>query len=157
MSRRRAPLLAAALLALGPGCKRPPPEAPARNALRVPLPTGWTAATEGAGLAVGPPGRVVGALEPSADPLPPASVVEQALSQARAQALEPLAADGFVGFTYDVSNDAGAVARGFVGVKRVGRGSVRCASTEFAALADLAPLAALCRGVSLADGGVNEP
>lgn len=120
----------------------------------MPLPQGWVATAKGQGLAVGPQGRAVGALEPSADPLPPASVVEQALTQASAQALEPLASEGFVGFTYDVSNDAGAVARGFVGVRQVGRGTVRCASTEHAALADLAPLAALCRGVSLADAGV---
>lgn len=159
MTSRLAPFAAGALLLLpGLACKRPaPPEAPPRNALRVPLPQGWSATAEGTGLAVGPQGRPVGALEPSADPLPPASVIEQALSQAHAQALEPLAADGFVGFTYDVANDAGLTARGFVGVRQVGRGTVRCASTELAALTDLAPLAALCRAVSLADGGVAAP
>lgn len=131
----------AASLALALGC----PEAKQAPAgLRVPLPSGWVATAVGAGLAIGPKGRVVVTLETRSGEVPRAAELRDLVEEEGATAVLLDEGDGYAAARYRL----GAERDGFLASKRVGRKTVLCASTSRATPSDVDDGLALCRQVS---------
>lgn len=138
----------ALLACLAPDAPSASPAPEAKEGLRVGLPEGWVATPAGTGLDVGPKGRVVLQLEPSARALPSLEALLQQLTVQGVRVTQKDETGGFVGVRYALSLDGGG-GEGFVGVKRVGARTVWCATTGGASGAEVAEAYALCREVAV--------
>lgn len=126
------------LAALGCPDKPAPP-----TGLRVPLPEGWVATARGAGLSVGPRGRVVATLEPLGGEVPrPATLARAVTAEGASDVLED-EGTGYAAVRYTL----GAGRDGFLAVKRLGSRTVWCASTADATEGDVENGLALCRNL----------
>lgn len=117
------------------------PAAP--TGLRVPLPDGWVATPKGAGLAVGPKGRVVATLEPRAGDVPKSLELSRAVTAEGAFDVTREDGDGYSAVRYAL----GSGREGFLAVKRTPAKTVWCASTAEARPADIDDGLALCRSI----------
>ncbi|MDP1822356.1 MAG: hypothetical protein Q8L48_03910 [Archangium sp.] len=140
-------LVLAACESARPTTPTSPPEP--RSSLRVPLPDGWRATTlsAGAGLQVGPQGRVVLQLESTTRPLPTAEAFVAALSAEGVEILEKESVDTFVGVRYSMTVD-GAKRDAFLGVRQTGPRTIWCSTTGSAKSEEVEAAMTVCRSLS---------
>ena len=147
--------LAVAVLVLAAACESKPatPVEP-RSSLRVPLPDGWQATmlASGAGLQVGPQGRVVLQLESTTRPLPSAEAFVAAITAEGVEILEKESVDTFIGVRYSMAADqaaAGTAKRdAFLGVRQTGPRTIWCSTTGSAHSDEVEAAMTVCRSLS---------
>ncbi|MEW5743635.1 MAG: hypothetical protein AB1938_32285 [Myxococcota bacterium] len=125
-----------------------------RAGLKVPLPDGWKATPGAKGLTVGPPGRAVLELESSTRAFPALAALERALGGQAVRILEKSDSVDFVGVRYSLAADGGGDVA-FLGVRRVGRLTVWCASLAGAQASEVAEAERVCArlGLEASDAG----
>lgn len=141
--------LAAAVLVLA-GCESKPVTPPEpRSSLRVPVPDGWQATmlASGAGLQVGPRGRVVLQLESTTRPLPTAEAFVAAITAEGVEILEKESVDTFIGVRYSMPAD-GAKREAFLGVRQTGPRTIWCSTTSSAHRDEVEAAMTVCRSLS---------
>lgn len=142
---------AAAVVLVLAACESTKPTAPAepRSSLRVPLPDGWRATTlsGGAGLQVGPQGRVVLQLESTTRPLPTAEAFLAALTAEGVEILEKESVDTFIGVRYSMLVE-GAKRDAFLGVRQTGPRTIWCSTTGSAKSEEVEAAMTVCRSLS---------
>lgn len=145
---------AAAVVLVLAACESARPTTPTgspepRSSLRVPLPDGWRATTlsGGAGLQVGPQGRVVLQLESTTKPLPTAEAFVSALTAEGVEILEKESVDTFIGVRYSMTVD-GARRDAFLGVRQTGPRTIWCSTTGSAKSDEVEAAMTVCRSLS---------
>lgn len=148
----RAALTLSALL-LG-GCSEPSgkpnvtPAAEARPGLRVPMPDGWAARANGAGLEVGPQGRVVLHLESTAREFPAPELFFTAIEGETVDITQKESIDDFLGARYSVKGDDRVVRDAFLGVRKTGERTVWCSTSANARRDEVDAAMTVCRSLS---------
>lgn len=139
------------VLAACESAKPTPPASPPepRSSLRVPLPDGWRATTlsGGAGLQVGPQGRVVLQLESTTKALPTAEAFVTAITAEGVDILEKESVETFVGVRYSMTVD-GAKRDAFLGVRQTGPRTIWCSTTGSAKSEEVEAAMTVCRSLS---------
>lgn len=139
------------VLAACESARTTPPASPQepRSSLRVPLPDGWRATTlsGGAGLQVGPQGRVVLQLESTTKALPTAEAFVSAITAEGVEILEKESVDTFVGVRYSMTVD-GAKRDAFLGVRQTGPRTIWCSTTGSAKSEEVEAAMTVCRSLS---------
>ena len=147
--------LVVAVLVLAAACESKPVAPPEpRSSLRVPLPDGWQATmlASGAGLQVGPQGRVVLQLESTTRPLPSAEAFVAAITAEGVEILEKESVDTFIGVRYSTAAPSAVAPTpkrdAFLGVRQTGPRTIWCSTTASAHRDEVEAAMTVCRSLS---------